>query len=252
MMRSVRISVGLVAAIAAGVLLYFKWGLLASELDLTINGPKSVTERVQQYGDRVALRLKPDFDKAGVAYPPVAITLVVLKQEKQVELYVQSKGSDDACRFIRTYPIFAVSGHLGPKLQQGDWQVPEGVYGVDSMNPNSHYHLALHVDYPNAFDREKAKADGRDDLGGDIMIHGSNVSIGCVAMGDSAAEDFFVLSALAGTANVHLLFCPFDFRVKRVKLDASKLPPWISELYADLTERLNKLPLPDRPATTPP
>jgi murein L,D-transpeptidase YafK len=247
MMRSVKIGVGLVVIVASSVLLYFKWGLLASEVDVAINGPRSVSERVQQYGPAVSLRLKTDFEKAGVSYPPSAVTLVVLKQEKQVELYAEGKGAD-SYRYIRTYPIYAASGRLGPKLRQGDWQVPEGVYDVESLNPNSHYHLALHVDYPNAFDREKAQADGRVDLGGDIMIHGSNVSIGCVAMGDSAAEDFFVLAAQAGTANVHLLFCPFDFRVVRAKLDASQFPPWITELYADLTERLNKLPLPPGPA----
>ena len=243
MIRSVTIGGGLVVIAAASMLLYFKWGLLASEIDMAVNGPRSVSERLQQYGPAVSLRLKPNFDRAGVSYPPTAVTLVVLKQEKQVELYARGKGADSYC-YIRTYPIFAASGRLGPKLRQGDWQVPEGVYGVESLNPNSHYHLALHVDYPNAFDRAKAQADGRTDLGGDIMIHGSNVSIGCVAMGDSAAEDFFVLAVQAGTANVHLLFCPFDFRVMRAKPDVSQFPPWISELYADLTEQLIKLPLP--------
>ena len=122
--------------------------------------------------------------------------------------------------------------------------MPEGIYGVESLNPNSHYHLALHVDYPNSFDREKAKADGRAQLGGDIMIHGSNVSIGCVAMGDAVAEDLFVLSALVGIKQVRLLFCPFDFRLTKNGLAGSDLPSWAPELYDNLERRLGELPLP--------
>jgi murein L,D-transpeptidase YafK len=250
-MHSMKIGASFLALLTVGTVLCFKWGLLASELDLAVNGPKSVAERVKQYGDGVESRLKPAFDKAGVAYPPQVITLVVLKQEKQVELYAKDNESG-LYRFINVYPILAASGHLGPKLQEGDWQVPEGVYGVESLNPNSHYHLALHVDYPSSFDQAKAKLDGRTDLGGDIMIHGSNVSIGCVAVGDSAAEDFFVLVAQTGNANVHLLFCPFDFRLVHSKLDASGMPLWISELYDDLSERLNKLPLPPTPTAPAP
>ncbi len=73
---------------------------------------------------------------------------MILKQERRVELYAQNSVAESSWRFIRSYPILAASGHLGPKLREGDWQVPEGIYAVESLNPNSHYHLALHVDYP--------------------------------------------------------------------------------------------------------
>lgn len=216
--------------------------LLSGILVSAVLAGATIPERVQQYGNVVATRLQPDFAKAGVTYPPSAITLVVLKQERQVELYAQNAGS--TYRFIRSYSITAASGHLGPKLREGDWQVPEGIYGVDSLNPNSHYHLALHVDYPNAFDRAQAKADGRNQLGGDIMIHGSNVSIGCVAMGDQAAEDLFVLSAQAGISHVRLLFCPFDFRFTKKTLAGPDLPVWAPKLYDHLEQALGALPPP--------
>ena len=228
---------------------YLEQTRLLSALDYPNNGEKSVSERVQQYGNVVATRLQPSFAKAGVAYPPAGITLVVLKQERQLELYAQSAGS--TYRFIRSYPIMAASGHLGPKLREGDWQVPEGIYGVDSLNPNSLYHVALHVDYPNAFDRAQAKADGRSHLGGEIMIHGNEVSIGCVAMGDIAAEDLFVLSAKAGIHNVKLLLCPFDFRLsKDDDMPPGKLPAWAPELYRQLRRELWAMPLP-QPSNTP-
>src|SRR5690606_4961 len=98
-------------------------------------------------------------------------------------------------RFVRALPVLAASGRVGPKLQYGDYQVPEGFYRIEALNPNSRFHLALRVNYPNAFDRAEAAREGRTHLGGDIMIHGSNASVGCLAMGDVVSEDLFVLAA---------------------------------------------------------
>jgi len=239
----------LVLAALGGVCLRETW-LLA---EAAAHAPKTVEQRVGQYAPRVEARLKPYFDRAGVSYPPGKITLVMLKQERRLDLYAvhayAAEGRD--YRFIRSYPILAASGHLGPKLREGDDQVPEGVYGVESLNPNSHYHLALHVNYPNAFDRAQAQADGRTQLGGDIMIHGSNVSIGCVAMGDTTAEDLFVLAAETGLPNVKLLFCPFDFRVTKKMPSGTDLPTWAANLYANLEQNLTTLPLPPPPTETP-
>jgi hypothetical protein len=232
----------LVLAILLAAAYYFKGDRALSDLDVAMHGPYSIKERVDEYGDTVAARLAPDFARAGVAYPPQKITLIILKRERELQLYAEAAGGD--YKFIRAYPILAASGHLGPKLREGDWQVPEGIYGVDSLNPNSHYHLALHVGYPNDFDRTKAKSDGRDNLGGDIMIHGSHLSIGCVAMGNSGAEDLFVIAAKVGLPNVHLLFCPIDFRVTKEEPGGSGLPLWTPELYANLERALVPFPPP--------
>ena len=75
---------------------------------------------------------------------------------------------------LARYPIRAASGALGPKLREGDRQVPEGVYDIESLNPNSRFHVALRVGYPNAFDRQMAGREGRTALGGDIMIRASH------------------------------------------------------------------------------
>ncbi len=73
------------------------------------------------------------------------------------------------------------------------------------MNPNSAYHLALRLNYPNAYDRELARHERRTNLGGDIMIHGSNLSVGCLAMGDMAAEDLFGMAADTGINNIEVI-----------------------------------------------
>lgn len=132
---------------------------------------------------------------------------------------------------------------LGPKLRAGDLQVPEGLYRVELLNPNSRFHLSLRLDYPNAFDRRRARADGRTRLGGDIMIHGNAVSIGCLAMGDPAAEDLFVLAADTGIGHVSVIVAPTDLRVRAAPRDPT-LPPWVDQLYARIRTALDELPRP--------
>ena len=103
------------------------------------------------------------------------MSLVAIKDEKILELYARS--ADGTWKFVYRYTVLAASGGMGPKLKQGDKQVPEGVYAISLLNPNSRYHVSLRVNYPNAFDREMAAADGRENLGGDIMIHGKAASV---------------------------------------------------------------------------
>jgi murein L,D-transpeptidase YafK len=146
---------------------------------------------------------------------------------------------------VRSYPIRAASGVLGPKLRQGDRQVPEGLYRIELLNPNSRFHVSLRVNYPNQFDRRMAVSEGRARLGGDIMIHGNRVSIGCLAMGDAAAEDLFVLAADTGLQRIDVILAPVDLRY-RPRPATPDLPGWISTLYADIRAALAALPAPDR------
>ena len=59
----------------------------------------------------------------------------------------------------------------GPKVQAGDKKTPEGVYFVNAKNAHSLFHRALHLSYPDAADRERARKLGVSP-GGDIEIHG--------------------------------------------------------------------------------
>ncbi|MEI9865733.1 MAG: hypothetical protein WDN00_14505 [Limisphaerales bacterium] len=164
---------------------------------------KTVAERLVQFGDAARERWKPFFAKAQIAYPPTSLKFVALKDEHLLQVY--AAGETGQSQWIRSYPILAASGYPGPKLLEGDGQVPDGIYPVESLNPNSRFHLALRVGYPNTFDCAQAEKDGRTQLGGDIMIHGSSVSVGCLAMGDEAAEDLFVLAADVGLTNITVI-----------------------------------------------
>lgn len=202
------------------------------------SGSYSVEDRVKQFGTAVEKRVKPSFDAAGVSYPPSRMAILAFKDTRILEVYARNKK--DGWKWICSYPIFAASGKLGPKLQQGDNQVPEGVYRMELLNPNSRFHLSIRVNYPNAFDRRMGKEDGRENLGGDIMIHGSWVSIGCLAVGDKAAEDLFVMAAHARKEKLPILISPTDFR--KGAEDPVKRPLWIKQVYASLREELVAFP----------
>jgi hypothetical protein len=193
---------------------------------------KTVDDRVAQFGDAVRERLAPAFAAAAIPYPPAKVTLIGLKQERLLELY--AAGADGRYRLVRSYPILAASGDLGPKLKEGDLQVPEGLYRITSLNPNSRFHLSLRVGYPNAFDRAQARAENRTGLGGDIMIHGNAVSIGCLAMGDAAAEELFVLAAKTGLPNIRVILSPVDFREGKTVRQGPAAPPWLDRLYESI------------------
>jgi murein L,D-transpeptidase YafK len=196
-------------------------------------------ERLQQYGTAARARLKPYFEKQSIAYPPSELIFVGLKEEKVLEIYARS-GTNDF-KFIRSYPILAASGVAGPKLREGDKQVPEGIYPVEWLNPNSSYHLSMRIGYPNAADRAQAAKEGRSNLGGDIMIHGKAKSVGCLAMGDEAAEDFFVLAADTGIEHITVILTPVDFREGKALPKDAKTYDWTDEIYAQIKERLAKL-----------
>jgi murein L,D-transpeptidase YafK len=212
-----------------------------AEQSLKRQGLQTIADSYAQYHNQVQSRLALYFEAAHLGYPPKRIVLVAIKQDKLLEVYASAAGP---FRFVRSYPILAASGVSGPKLREGDHQVPEGIYSIEKLNPNSAYHLALRVEYPNQFDIAQAERDHRANLGSDIMIHGSNRSVGCLAMGDEAAEDLFILGAEVGAPQIKLIITPIDFR-KTDQLPAdTRLYPWSQELYAHIRRDLADLPLP--------
>ena len=204
--------------------------------------PRALDERLAEISLRATKRLAEKFATANAAWPPASVSLVAIKDKKTLELH--ARAADGTITFIHRYSVLAASGKAGPKLNQGDKQVPEGVYGISFLNPNSKYHVALRVNYPNAFDREMAKKDGRKKLGGDIMIHGKALSAGCLAVGDEAAEELFVLTAKVGLPNVKLVIAPADFR--RDGLPPAKLgePEWLPKLYAEVASAMAEFKAP--------
>jgi hypothetical protein len=156
--------------------------------------------------------------------------------ERKIELWASYSG---APAFVATYPLTDTSGTLGPKLRQGDYQIPEGIYRVTWLHPNSQYHLSLKLDYPNRFDLARAAEDGRKKLGGDIFIHGDEHSIGCLAVGDPAIEELFALAARVGREQVTVLIAPWDFR-RRPPSSTATTPAWLPTLYAQLGVQLER------------
>lgn len=198
---------------------------------------KTVDEQIQTYGSPARGRLQPEFARLNLQYPPDHVAFVAIKDKAILEAYAAS--GDRPFTLVKTYPILAASGILGPKLREGDCQVPEGHY-VLTMEPNTPWHLALRLNYPNEFDLARAKEDGRANPGSDILVHGSNCSIGCLAMGDQAIEDLFVLAHDAKNKHLELLISPIDFRTEIEKEPPENSPSWLPGLYSSIKQRLLK------------
>lgn len=208
----------------------------------------TVYDRVVQYGYPARQRLAPYFRAAGVDYPPQTVVLVGLKWERRLELYAGDTPQD--LKFIRYYDVLAASGTVGPKLREGDRQVPEGIYRFTRLNPNSRFHLSLKVDYPNTFDRMMGRVENRRNLGGGIFIHGGSESLGCLAMSDRVAEEIFTLVAQSGLENASIILSPVDMRREPPPSPlAHDIPAWAPHLYAIIQRALWALP-PARPDDT--
>ena len=205
--------------------------------------PPSVLEAQQARYGRVqeARRLQGKavdvlFAAAGVSYP-AAVMLRAFKQEEELELWAESGATGRWVKVVR-YPITAASGDLGPKRRRWDQQVPEGFYRVDGFNGASRYHLSLHVDYPNASDRILGN---RRHPGNNIFIHGDEVSSGCIAVGDRAIEQLYLV-ALDGAAAGHEVLvqvfpCRFSSPGCERRLAAlSRRKPRLAEFWANLRE----------------
>jgi murein L,D-transpeptidase YafK len=132
----------------------------------------------------------------------------LIKTTRQLEVWARNQG-EAAFRPLGHYPLAATSGTLGPKRYAGDGQVPEGYYHLDRFNPLSALHLSLGLDYPTAAD---VLATGLADPGGDIFIHGSNVTDGCLPLTDALVEEVYLLAVAAraaGQATIDVHIFPF-------------------------------------------
>lgn len=204
---------------------------------------KTIAARIQQFGKAARARMAGPFRNAGVSYPPDRALLVACKSEMLLKVYASSNSRQHGSRrlhFICQYPIAAADNEPGPKLKEGDFKTPEGFYRIVGLNPESSYHLSMALNYPNTFDLLQAKRDGRTKPGFDIFIHGNCYSDGCLAMGNTAATDLFVLAADTGLKNIEVVLSPLDFRVAQLP-DANGKPQWIRKLYKEIAARIAQL-----------
>ncbi|MBX9589408.1 MAG: murein L,D-transpeptidase [Hyphomonadaceae bacterium] len=116
------------------------------------------------------------------------IFIRIYKEESELEVW---KLRDDGRYYhFKTYPICTWSGGLGPKLREGDRQAPEGFYTItrEQMNPDSQFHLAFNLGFPNAYDKALRRT------GDALMVHGRCSSAGCYAMTDALIEEIYALA----------------------------------------------------------
>jgi murein L,D-transpeptidase YafK len=159
-----------------------------------------------------------------------AMLVRIFKAESELEIW---KAKDDGrYHLFKTYPICAYSGGLGPKLQQGDRQAPEGFYFVsfDQLNPKSKYHLSFDLGFPNSYDRSLGRT------GQNLMVHGDCTSSGCYAMTDAVMEEIYILAreALAGGQKSFQVQA-YPFRMTAANMTAHKDDKWI-DFWKNLKE----------------
>lgn len=223
--------------VAAGAVLWGLWkygrSLLTPlrPLKRSVETVDSVLHKVQP---GAMSRLKPYLERAGFEELPSELVLVGLKEERQLEVYARKAGN---FVLLKSYPFTAFSGRLGPKLKEGDRQIPEGIYKIEYLNPNSAYYLSMKVSYPNAFDLQKSRFTDPKELGGDIFIHGKAVTIGCIPVGDPAIEELFLLVGKAMEREVKVIISPRDFRVNAEFPEIEGID-WEQELYENVRREL--------------
>jgi murein L,D-transpeptidase YafK len=118
---------------------------------------------------------------------------------------------------IKTYRVALGRNPAGAKQEEGDVKTPEGIYKIDGRNPQSSFHLALHISYPSDEDDKRAAARGVP-AGSDIMIHGiqngrgwigafhrwKDWTGGCIAVTDEEIEELWRITPDGTTIEI----CP--------------------------------------------
>ncbi|WP_179956250.1 L,D-transpeptidase family protein [Pannonibacter tanglangensis] len=153
-------------------------GCQADELYLG-SGPKHLREVSPEVRAKFAeLKMEPN--------SPIMIR--IFKEESTLEVWKQTRSGRFA--LLEDFEICKWSGELGPKFKEGDRQAPEGFYEITPglMNPNSSYHLAFNLGFPNDFDQAHNRT------GSNLMVHGACSSRGCYAMTDQQVQDIYALA----------------------------------------------------------
>ena len=137
--------------------------------------------------------LQKEFEAKGLDWPVKYMFIRSFKYDGQLEVWVKAH-ENDKYKLFKTYKVCLLSGAMGPKRMQGDFQVPEGFYYITEFNPRSAYHLALGLNYPNASDKILSDSSRPGD---GIYIHGSCVSVGCIPVTDSDIEEIYLIASSA-------------------------------------------------------
>jgi murein L,D-transpeptidase YafK len=206
--------------------------------------------RVAQASKTKLDTLKKQVEQVGLEWPLAQIYIRSFKYDSQLEVWGRN-NSKEVFKLVKTYKICALSGALGPKRIEGDYQVPEGFYEIDAFKPRSNYHLSLGINYPNNSDMllsDSVKP------GKDIFIHGTCITVGCIPLMNEI-EELYLLAAQAKSQGqdfipVHIFPVRFnrqksvDFLTGYTKNDTDYLhfTKQLKQVF-DYFEKHKKLPL---------
>lgn len=174
------------------------------------------------------------FREKKLDWPVKNIYIRSFKFDSQLEVWVKPDHSDQY-KLFKTYKVCALAGTLGPKRMAGDYQVPEGFYCISEFNPKSAFYLSLGLNYPNTSDRILSDSI---QPGGDIYIHGSCVTSGCIPITDQQIEDLYILAAQAHASGQDFI----PVHIFPVQYNNPKSAAYLSKYIKDFPEygRLNK------------
>lgn len=188
---------------------------------------KSFT-RISEAIDRKEDTLISEFKQKKLPWPAKYIYIRSFKYDSQLEVWVKY-SKNEKFRHFKTYKVCALSGSLGPKRMAGDYQVPEGFYYINEFNPKSQYHLSLGLNYPNESDKMLADTYRP---GGDIYIHGSCVTTGCIPITNQQIEELYILAAHAKEQGQDFI----PVHIFPVRFDNSKSMDYLTKFLKDYPE----------------
>lgn len=192
----------------------------AASLAMAVSACQDITSQESMRAHRpipsetIALMQSKDSD----SHAPILIRTF----KKEAELEIWKMTSHGTYTHLKTYPMCRWSGQLGPKIKEGDRQVPEGFYTITpgQMNPASNYYLSFNVGYPNAYDR------AHNYTGGLIMVHGACSSAGCFSMTDEQIAEIYAIAREAfGGGQSAIQMQSYPFRMTAENLAKHRLDP---------------------------
>lgn len=214
---------------SAGTNLLIKYALLSYFLLTGVNNyagfldDQLVYSRVKTAYDEKYTGICAELDSTGLSRTDFQLMIKAYKYEQELVLYVK-KEQDSIWTFMKKYAFCSFSGDLGPKVQQGDMQIPEGYYHLNHFNPYSNFFLSLGVSYPNLADKRKRPAA---DKGGSIYIHGNCVTIGCIPITDDWIKELYILAVMAkdnGQSEIGIHIFPFMLTENNLKTGTAAYP----------------------------
>ncbi|MCB9261015.1 MAG: hypothetical protein H6607_01395 [Flavobacteriales bacterium] len=174
---------------------------LAFVCDESFKSKQMRYSRVKKAFESKEILVKTKIGLARIHQDSFDIYVRIFKREGVLEAWGKNIN-EDTYRLIESYNFCSNVGIPGPKRKKGDLQIPEGFYQISRFNPESNYHLSVKVNYPNKADSIKGE---RENLGGDIYIHGGCETVGCIPITDSCIEELYLMLVLAKNSGQNLI-----------------------------------------------